>query len=61
MTDELKRCRFCGEIHPVSEHSTHVLTSEGWKPVKYISFEPPKWYLRPLIWLMKLFIKEEAQ
>lgn len=58
MNEELKRCSFCGEIHPVSEHSNHVLTPEGWKPAKYIPFQKPKWYLRPLAWLVKLFTME---
>ena len=37
--------------------STQVLTPEGWKPAKYIEFEPPKWYFRPLAWLIDLFIR----
>lgn len=51
MTEELKPCPFCGIVH--EDMSMHVLTPEGWKPAKYIEYEPPKWYIRPFLCLLK--------
>lgn len=32
----------------------YVQTAAGWKPAPMIEYSPPKWYLRPFVWLIDM-------
>ena len=59
MSKELKPRPFCGgEADDIASNRLMMLTPEGWKPAEFIKFQPCKWYLRPLAWLIHKFIKD---
>ena len=41
------------DVKTTSECGMYVLTHEGWKPAKFIEYEPPNppLWAKPLIWL----------